>query len=200
MLRPDPRATPSSIDSTSVGLWYSIDQLRGDDADDAAMPALAGDDEHVVRADLRIALDGSAGPRRGSPPPVPAAWRSLPTTAARAARARARILVARPRKSNSSTASSGVLMRPAALSRGARHEAHMKAVQPTARQTRLLQQRLETSPVRAGRQTRRPQLAMTRFSPTSGTTSASVPMAATFTKWPRRSGPRPSPRAGPARA
>ena len=33
-----------------------IDQLRGDDADDAAVPAVAGDDEDRSRADVRIGL------------------------------------------------------------------------------------------------------------------------------------------------
>ena len=39
------------------GLVIRVDELRGRDADDAAMPAVAADDEHVVRADGRIGLD-----------------------------------------------------------------------------------------------------------------------------------------------
>ena len=38
-------------------LVVRVDQLRRGDADDAAMPAFAADDEHVVRADRRIGFD-----------------------------------------------------------------------------------------------------------------------------------------------
>ena len=38
-------------------LVIRVDELRRGDADDAAMPALAADDEHVVGADGRIGLD-----------------------------------------------------------------------------------------------------------------------------------------------
>ncbi len=34
-----------------------VDELRRDDADDAAVPAFAGDDQHRARADVRIGLD-----------------------------------------------------------------------------------------------------------------------------------------------
>ena len=38
-------------------LVIRVDQLRRGDADDAAMPAVAADDEDVVGADRRIGLD-----------------------------------------------------------------------------------------------------------------------------------------------
>ena len=38
-------------------LVIRVDELRRGDADDAAMPALAADDEHVVGADRRVGLD-----------------------------------------------------------------------------------------------------------------------------------------------
>ena len=38
-------------------LVIRVDELRRGDADDAAMPALAADDEHVVRADGGVGLD-----------------------------------------------------------------------------------------------------------------------------------------------
>ena len=39
------------------GLVIRIDELGRGDADDAAMPALAADDQHVVRADGRVGLN-----------------------------------------------------------------------------------------------------------------------------------------------
>ena len=45
------------------GLVVRVDELRCGDADDAAMPALAADDEHVVRADRRVGLDRFLGLR-----------------------------------------------------------------------------------------------------------------------------------------
>ena len=57
MLRHEPCATSPSIDRTIAGLWIRVDQLRRDDADHAAVPAVAADDEHVVRADRGVGLD-----------------------------------------------------------------------------------------------------------------------------------------------
>ena len=49
MLRHDPCATPSSIDKHDGRPMKGVDELRRDDADDAAVPALTGDDEHRAR-------------------------------------------------------------------------------------------------------------------------------------------------------
>ena len=57
MLRHDPCATSPSIDSTIAGPVQRFHQLRRDDADDAAVPALAGDDDHRARADVEIGVD-----------------------------------------------------------------------------------------------------------------------------------------------
>ena len=77
---------------------------------------------------------------------------------------------------------SALAMRPAAFTRGATMKAMWYA-------SMVLPARPETSssarrPTLCGPRVScsRPSLAMTRFSPTSGTTSASVPMAAIFTK------------------
>ena len=95
-------------------LVVGVHQLRRDDADDAAVPAVAADDEHVVRADRRVGLDRLArlGDELGFlrlPPQV---------LVVQLLRQAARFVdhgfvVAR---SSSRVAMSGVLMRPAALS------------------------------------------------------------------------------------
>ena len=79
-------------------------------------------------------------------------------------------------------AMSGVLMRPAALTRGASMNADVVAVDGLAGEA------ARRRAARAGRSVcgpllsdARPSRAMTRFSPTSGTTSASVPIAAILT-------------------
>ena len=60
MLRHEPWPTPSSTEITTAGPVEGVHELRGDDADDAPVPAFAGDDEDRVRADVRVVLDGAA--------------------------------------------------------------------------------------------------------------------------------------------
>ena len=118
MLRQEPCATSPSTERTIAGLWYCVDQLRRGDADHAAVPAFAADDEHVVRADRRVGFDrllrlrdevrflglALAGSLRSAAAPSP----------------RASSIAASSVASSRRVAMSGVLMRPAALTRGAR--------------------------------------------------------------------------------
>ena len=112
-----------------------VHELRGDDADDAAMPALAGDDEHVVRADLGIGLDDLLRLRRRCPP-LPR-WRRVFSSFELLGQ-RPRLVGHAPRRRRAAAASamSGVLMRPAALTRGASMNADVIAVDASCRSGR----------------------------------------------------------------
>ena len=56
MLRPEPYAR-SPVDREHDGRPVKrVDELRGDDADDAAVPAFAPDDQHRVRADVGVGV------------------------------------------------------------------------------------------------------------------------------------------------
>ena len=132
MLRHEPWAT-SSVDRQHDGRPVEgVDELRGDDADDAAVPAFAGDDEHAARADVGIGLDDL--PRLGDDVLLflPAA-RVLGRRAARPAPAPRRA-IASSEASSSRVAMSGVLMRPAALTRGATMKRDVVAVDRLAGQ------------------------------------------------------------------
>ena len=59
-----------------------VDELRRDDADDAAVPAFAGDDEHRCARRRPDRSGRSSSPRRGSRLPPPAAGRSRRRAAA----------------------------------------------------------------------------------------------------------------------
>ena len=100
-----------------IGRWPAcegVHQLRRGDADDAAVPAFAADDEHVVRADRRVGLDrlrlgdevGFFGCRRRF---SSLSWSASP---------RASSPIASSVASSSRVAMSGVLIRPAAFTRG----------------------------------------------------------------------------------
>ena len=94
-----------------------VHELRGDDADDAAVPALAGDDQDRPGADVRIGLDDLL--RRGEDLgffllPADVLARRAAVASARASSPSASSLASSRR-----VAMSGVLMRPAALTRGA---------------------------------------------------------------------------------
>ena len=93
-----------------------VDELRRDDADDAAMPAFAGDDEHRSGADVGIGLDDLL---RGG---QDLRFFLLPAhvLAVELQRQRPRLVAHRfVAASSSRVAMSGVLMRPAAFTRGA---------------------------------------------------------------------------------
>ena len=94
-----------------------VHQLRRDDADDAAMPAFAGDDDDRARADLEVGLDDLLRLRDDLGLFLLAA-QVLGVRAARAS-SRASSPIASSDASSSRAAMSGVLMRPAALTRGA---------------------------------------------------------------------------------
>ena len=117
---------------------------------------------------------------RRCPLPLPAAGCSRRSSCS--ASARASSAIASSTASSSRAAMSGELMRPAALTRGASRNADVEAVERLARAGRDASSSARSPTVCGPRESRsRPSLAMTRFSPTSGTTSASVPMAAIFT-------------------
>ena len=177
MLRHEPWPSSPSIDSTIAGLWKCIDQLRGDDADDAAVPALPRHHQHVVGADVRVGLDQL--PRLGDD-------RRLLVLPLRVLDVE--LLGERPRlvpcasseASSSRAAMSGDAMRPAALMRGASRKPMWKlsSVLPVSPEPSSSARRPTLCGPRDSRSS--PSRAMTRFSPTSGTTSASVPIAAIF--------------------
>ena len=108
-----------------------VDQLRRDDADDAAVPALAGDDENRARADVRIGLDDFL--RRGED--LRLFLLAPDVLAVELQRQRPRLVAHAPRRSASSSrvAMSGVLMRPAAFTRGASMNDDVIAVDRLAR-------------------------------------------------------------------
>ena len=156
-----------------------VDQLRGDDADDAAVPALAGDDQHRLRADVGIGVDDLAG--RGDDVLLllaAAGVLGVELLGQRLRLGRQRLVVGQQqarRQIGGGHAAGGVDPRRD-------HERDVIGVDGLAGRARRR---------RAARAVRRlcgprvssssPSLAMTRFSPTSGTTSASVPMAAILT-------------------
>ena len=146
-----PRRPRSTAPAPACG---TLHELRRHDADDAAVPALAGHDEDVLRADLRVACRSTAAPRPESPPPAPGAGCSRRTAVAPGPARGSRAASSRPRSSSRSSARSGELMRPAAFSRGAEHEADVEAVERAAGQPALVEQRLEPRRVRPGRQPR----------------------------------------------
>ena len=156
-----------------------VDQLRRDDADDAAVPALAGDHEHGLRADVRIGLDDLlGGGEDGGFLFAPADVLRVELHGQRAGFVAQRF-VARQQQARGDIgrahAAGGVDARR-------QHERDVIAVDRLAGEARDVEQRSQADLVRALRVSRsRPILAMTRFSPTSGTTSASVPMAAILT-------------------
>ena len=94
-----------------------VDELRRDDADDAAVPAVAGDDQDRSRADVRIGLHDllRGGQNLGFLFLTPDV---LAVELQRELRALLRPSLRRS-ASSSRVAMSGVLMRPAALTRGA---------------------------------------------------------------------------------
>ena len=190
MLRPEPCATPSAIDSTSAGLQYASTSF------DATMPmtprcqASPDDHEHVVAADVGIAVDDApgVGDDGGFLRLTPRVLFGQET--GQRLRVVARALIASlhqqqiERHVGRAHAAGGVQPRR-------QDEAHVKAVERLAQQSALCEQRFEAGAVRPLESAARPQCAMTRFSPTSGTTSASVPIAATLRKCGSNSGPRP---------
>ena len=96
-----------------------VDQLRRDDADDAAVPAFAGHDQHVRAPIVGIGVDDllrAAATMLGLFRLAPQCSRRSAARASARASSRQRF-VGRPAAAGS--AMSGVLMRPAALMRGA---------------------------------------------------------------------------------
>ena len=93
-----------------------LDELRGDDTDDAAVPALAGHDQHGPRADLRVGLDDLL--RRGENACFLLLTAQVLGVELQRQRARLSPSVSSLARS-SRVAISGLLMRPAALTRGA---------------------------------------------------------------------------------
>ena len=179
MLRHDPWTSSPSIGQDDGRLVEVIDQLRGDDADDAAMPALARHHQHVVARRRRGRSRPACAPRRRSRLLRPGAACSR-RSAARPARAPRRP-GASSEASSSRAAMSGEAHAAGGVDARRQHEADVKAVQRLA----------ESGPSRSSSARRptvcrsfdrrsSPSLAMTRFSPTSGTTSATVPIAAIF--------------------
>ena len=151
------------------------------------------DDQQIVAADVRVAVHDvpGLGDDRGFfrlPPRVLLAQLPAPASCAPS-----RVASSRPRISSRSSAASADPIRPAAFSRGAMMKLTWKLSSALRGQAALLQQRVEPG-ARSGPSTARPGrcCAITRFSPTSGTTSASVPMAATFRKCGSASAPRPA--------
>ena len=96
----------------------------------------AGDDEDVLRADLRIAVDRPARVREDLGLLLLAPRVLLGELAREPARARSRTSASRPRSSSRSTARSGELIRPAALSRGPSTKLDMKTVERLAERVR----------------------------------------------------------------
>ena len=64
MERPEPCASPFSRENISAGPVVALDDARGADADDAAMPAIAVDDQAVGVASARASSRSSCGSRR----------------------------------------------------------------------------------------------------------------------------------------
>ena len=95
MLRQDPCATPSVDRQHDRRPVERVHELRRDDADDAAVPALAGDDEHRARADVGIGLDDFLARRRGSRLPLPAGATFSPSSCSGQ---RARLVAHAPRR------------------------------------------------------------------------------------------------------
>jgi hypothetical protein len=163
------------------------------------MPALAGDDENVLAADVRIAVDGPAGVGENRGLLLLAAGVLVGETARELARPPPRLVVPSlhqeqvEREIGRAHASGRVQARR-------QDEADVEAVERPPGQAALFEQGLDSRGVRPRDRPSSPQRAMTRFSPTSGTTSASVPMAATLTKCGSISASRPLPRAAPAPA
>ena len=158
-----------------------VDQLRRDDADDAAVPAFAGDDEDRCarrRRDRSATIFFAAARISAS-----SSWRrtfspsSCSASAAHFVGHRFVVGQQQPRGDvGRAHAAGGVDARR-------EHEADVIAVDRLAGQAR------RRRAARAGRpcagpcvSRSSPSFAMTRFSPTSGTTSASVPIAATLMK------------------
>ena len=161
-------------------LVIRVDQLRRGDADHAAMPAVAADHEHVVRADRRDRSRSPSWPARRAP--LPPVWRrrfSSFSCCASAARLVAHRFVGGEQQPRRDV---GRAHAPGGVDPRRKDEADLIAVDRLAGQPGGVEQRAQADGVRPVLSEPRPSLAMTRFSPTSGTTSASVPIAAIFTK------------------
>ena len=180
MLRHDPCATLVLDREDDRRAMERVDQLRRDDADDAAMPAFAGDDEHRVRADVRIGLHDLLRRRED----LGFLFLAAHVLAVELQRERARLL-GQPLVGGEQQPRGDIGRAHAARRRSRAAPAGTRcgscrsscrsgpATSSSARSPTLCGPRVRRS---------RPIFAMTRFSPTSGTTSASVPIAASLTK------------------
>ncbi len=124
-----------------------VHELRGDDADDAAVPALARHHEHAARPDVGIGLDRSSSPWRGCPAP-PARRRvfSVSSCSARAFASSAMLIVGGEQQPGGDVgrahAAGGVDARR-------HHEADVVAVDGLAREAGGIEQRPQAHLVRA---------------------------------------------------
>ena len=175
-------------------LVVRLDELRRDDADDAAVPVVAGDDEHVLRrrsTDPCRSMRLRVGDDRGFLLLAPGVLlRQLSRQIARAVRV---ISSSRPRISSRSTAQVRRAHPAGGVEPRREHEADVKAVERRGRAGRSPRAALRCPAPCAARSTgRRGRSGRSRGSRRrSGTTSASVPIAATLTKCGSSSAPRP---------
>ena len=159
-----------------------VDQLRRDDADDAAVPALAGDDEHACATPTSGSVSTIFLRLRRRCPASSCRRRMFSASSCSASAAR---LVGHALRRTASSSRVGDVRRAHAaggVDARRQHEADVIAVDRLAGQAGDVEQRAQADLVRSLRVSIcSPSLAMTRFSPTSGTTSASVPIAAILT-------------------
>ena len=159
------------------GLGGALDNARGEDADDAAMPAVAIDNEKTAAA------SSASSARRVSMAASARASVSRRSRLRRSSLSASSVARAASRVQKSSMISEATSMRPAALMRGARRKATSKPVSGFDAGSSCAAAKSARRPAPTGRRSsRRPSAAMTRFSPRSGTASAMVAMAAILRK------------------
>ena len=147
-------------------------EARGDQPDDAGMPARARRDDHrraVAVADLGLGLGDR--PPRASPPRSPGA-RWLRRSSSAAMRSHSAGIVAGKQPG----AERGVADPPAGIDARAEHEAEMIGRRRAA-EAGDIGERGEAGVAAAAPWSRRPLATKARFSPVSGTTSQTVPSA-----------------------
>ena len=159
-------------------LVVRVDELRRGDADDAAMPAFAADDQHVVRADRRIGLDRLL--RLGDE--IRFFGLALEVLFVQLLRQPARFLAGRLVGGQQQPRGDvGRAHAPGGVDARREDEPDVVAVDGLAGEAGRFEQRAQADGVAPLLSDSSPSFAITRFSPTSGTTSASVPMAAILT-------------------
>ena len=174
MLRPDPRPPPVGVErDQDHGPPVALGQPRGDDPDDARVPALAGD----------APAPAPRGPRRAAraAPPRPPASTSRLGVAALAVGAvelggdlgRAVVVVAQ----HQLDAGVGAVEAPGGVDPRREAEREVSLVEPRRLDPGGGHQRAQPGPPRAPRLGRGPRRTRARFSPVSGTRSATVASA-----------------------